>query len=68
VHAIVRVRTDSGITEDDLKQHCGELIAGYKRPRSYTFAPEALPRSAAGKVLKVELRKPYWENADRKIG
>ena len=49
------------------RRHCDELIAGYKRPRSYTFRQEPLPLSAAGKILKSELRKPFWEGRDRQI-
>jgi acyl-CoA synthetase (AMP-forming)/AMP-acid ligase II len=41
-------------------------IAGYKLPRSVAFAG-ALPISGAGKVLKRELRKPYWDTADRNV-
>ena len=41
-------------------------LAGYKTPRSMELV-EALPLSAAGKVLKRELRRPYWENQDRAV-
>ena len=61
VHAIVRLRPGQDADEAELQRHCGELIANYKRPRSYTFRDEPLPLSAAGKVLKAELRKPYWD-------
>jgi long-chain acyl-CoA synthetase len=42
-------------------------IAGYKVPKSVEFRTEPLPLSGAMKVLKRELRKPYWEGADRNI-
>jgi acyl-CoA synthetase (AMP-forming)/AMP-acid ligase II len=42
------------------------LIAGYKVPRSVEFV-DSLPLSPAGKVLKRELRMPYWKGMDRKI-
>jgi long-chain acyl-CoA synthetase len=38
-------------------------LAGYKIPRRYEFI-DAFPRNAMGKVLKRELRRPYW---DKKI-
>jgi acyl-CoA synthetase (AMP-forming)/AMP-acid ligase II len=41
-------------------------MAGYKTPRSMDIV-EALPLSAAGKVLKRELRKPYWEGQERAV-
>ena len=45
---------------------CRERIAGYKTPRSMEFV-DALPLSAAGKVLKRELRKPYWAGQERAV-
>jgi acyl-CoA synthetase (AMP-forming)/AMP-acid ligase II len=44
-----------------------ERIAGYKAPKSVDFV-EALPRNPSGKVLRRELRKPYWEGRDRAVG
>jgi long-chain acyl-CoA synthetase len=41
-------------------------IAGYKVPRSVDFA-ETLPRNASGKILKRELRKPYWQSRERQV-
>ena len=68
VHAIVRLRDGQTPDEAELTRHCGELIASYKRPRSYTFSKEPLPLSAAGKVLKNELRKPFWADKERRVG
>ena len=41
-------------------------IAGYKCPKSIDFAQE-LPRNPSGKILRRELRAPYWEGKDRNI-
>ncbi len=41
-------------------------IAGYKMPKSIDFV-DALPRNATGKVLKRELRKPFWEGRERQV-
>lgn len=61
VHAVVVLR--AGVAEDAaladaLKAWCRTRLAGYKCPRSLAFAP-ALPLSAAGKVLKTQLRSAY---------
>lgn len=42
-------------------------IAGFKCPKSVDFIP-VLPRNPSGKVLRRELRQPYWEGRDRAIG
>ncbi len=59
VHAVVVPRDD--VTEADLLRHCRELIAGYKLPKGIELRSEPLPKSGAGKVLKRELRAPFWE-------
>ncbi len=43
-----------------------ERLAHYKCPTSIDFV-EVLPRNPSGKVLKRELREPYWEGQDRKV-
>lgn len=68
VHAIVVLKEGAEATADALMAHCKELIAGYKCPRSMSFREEALPLSGAGKILKTELRRPYWEGQDRNVG
>ena len=67
VHALVILKPDAEVTEQELKDHCHTLIAGYKCPRSIEFRTEAFPLSGANKVLKTELRKPYWEGQERQI-
>jgi len=67
VHAVLRFRPGTAATEDELTEHCNQLIAGYKRPRSFEFRQEPLPLSGAGKILKMELRKSYWGTAARAV-
>lgn len=67
VHAIVILKEGAQASEDDLKAHCHEVIANYKCPRSIEFRTEPFPLSGANKVLKTELRKPFWEGRDRQI-
>ena len=42
-------------------------IAGFKCPRSIAFVTEPLPLSGAGKILKTDLRKPYWEGREKAV-
>jgi acyl-CoA synthetase (AMP-forming)/AMP-acid ligase II len=57
VTAIV-VAGASAPTADDLERHCRDSLASFKVPRRYEFV-DTLPRNAAGKILKRELREKY---------
>ncbi|GLZ44693.1 acyl-CoA synthetase [Actinomycetospora sp. NBRC 106375] len=68
VKAVVVAREGAEIDTDALLEWAKERIAGFKRPRSVDVV-DALPRNPSGKILKKDLRKPYWENAEgRHIG
>ncbi len=56
VHAVIVLRADERLTLEQVVAHCRKAIAGYKCPRSVEFRSE-LPLSAAGKVLKSQLRQ-----------
>ena len=58
VYAVVVARQP--VTADELVGHCRQRIAGFKVPRHIELLPEPLPKSAAGKILKRELREPHW--------
>jgi acyl-CoA synthetase (AMP-forming)/AMP-acid ligase II len=67
VHALVILHPGVKVTIEALQKHCHTLIAGYKCPHSIEFRTEPFPLSGANKVLKTELRKPYWEGQERQI-
>ena len=67
VHAIVVLKPDAAVSEAELVAHSRDSIAGYKVPKSVEFRAEPLPLSGAMKVLKKDLRAPYWEGHDRKV-
>jgi acyl-CoA synthetase (AMP-forming)/AMP-acid ligase II len=58
VAAFVVRRPGQQVDADELKRHCGELIAGYKKPRIVEFV-DALPRNHTSKVTKNILRDAY---------
>ncbi len=60
VHAVVVLHEGGALDLQELREHCRATIAPYKCPRSMEVRT-AMPLSAAGKVLKRELRAPYWE-------
>ncbi|MFK8050680.1 MAG: long-chain fatty acid--CoA ligase [Halioglobus sp.] len=67
VRAIVILQPGQTATQEELIEHCRSQIAGYKLPKSVSFREQPMPLSGAGKVLKTELRKPYWEGRDRQV-
>jgi long-chain acyl-CoA synthetase len=67
VHAIVVLKDGASVTESELIDHARDAIAGYKLPKSVEFRTEALPLSGAMKVLKKDLRAPYWESQGRAV-
>jgi O-succinylbenzoic acid--CoA ligase len=54
VVAWVVVANGASVAETDLVQHCRARLAGFKVPREFRFV-DALPRNAAGKLLRREL-------------
>jgi len=67
VHAVIYLKPGQSATEMDIIEHTRNSIARYKVPKSVTFRDEPLPLSGAMKVLKRELRAPFWEGHDRNI-
>jgi long-chain acyl-CoA synthetase len=65
VHAVVVPRAE--VTSDELIFHCRTFIADYKVPKRVELRTEPLPKSGAGKVLKRELRAPYWEDQEARV-
>ncbi|MBI5088669.1 MAG: AMP-binding protein, partial [Actinobacteria bacterium] len=66
VHAVVVLREGASMTEDDVMSFARQHLAGYKVPRSVTWSPE-LPKTGSGKILKRELRAPFWAGRDSKV-
>jgi acyl-CoA synthetase (AMP-forming)/AMP-acid ligase II len=66
VKAIVVKKSGLETTAEEIIAYARERIAHYKAPKSVDFI-EALPRNPSGKILKRELRKPYWEGRARQI-
>ncbi|MOA30760.1 Long-chain-fatty-acid--CoA ligase [compost metagenome] len=66
VHAVVTLKPGAATSEDELRAHCRELIAGYKCPKSVEFRP-SMPLSGVGKILKRDLREPYWAGKARSV-
>ena len=66
VKAVVELIPGGLATAEELIALCKEKLGSVKAPKSVDFIP-ALPRSVAGKVLKKDIRAPYWEKSSRAI-
>jgi acyl-CoA synthetase (AMP-forming)/AMP-acid ligase II len=66
VKAIVVDGAGAAASDADLIAYCRERLAHYKCPTSINRV-EALPRNPSGKILKTELREPYWVGRTRRI-
>ena len=67
VKAIVVAEKDTNPDPQEIIAWAKTQIAGYKVPKSVDFI-DALPRNPSGKILRRELRAPYWEGRDRMVG
>jgi long-chain acyl-CoA synthetase len=66
VKAVVECVDGHSVSEPDLLAFVAKELAAYKRPRSVEFVEE-IPRNAAGKPLKAQLRAPYWAGTGKVI-
>ena len=64
--AIVVRKPDVAVTEDDIIAFGRTQLAGFKTPKQVAWA-DALPRNPSGKILKKDLRAPYWEGRTRQV-
>jgi fatty-acyl-CoA synthase len=67
VKAVVVLKPGAVLDPAALIAHCRERIAGYKAPKSVDRI-DVLPRNPSGKVLRRELRAPYWAGRERNVG
>jgi long-chain acyl-CoA synthetase len=66
VVAVVECVRGCSATQKQLLDFVEDRLAPYKRPRVIDVVGE-IPRNPAGKVLKAELRAPYWRGCERAI-
>ena len=68
VHAVVVPRPEAAsLTAEELIAFCRQRLGGYKVPKRIELRSDALPKSGPGKILKRELRAPFWEGRERQI-
>jgi fatty-acyl-CoA synthase/long-chain acyl-CoA synthetase len=66
VHAIVVCREGATMSDEQVRDFARQHLASYKVPRTVTFMDE-LPKTGSGKILKRELRAPFWAGRTSKV-
>jgi len=66
VKALVVLKPGASASAGEIIDHTRTRLAGYKLPKSVDFI-EAIPRNATGKILRRDLRAPYWAGAVRQV-
>ena len=67
VHVVIVPKPGATVDAEELIAFCHARIAGYKCPRSVEVRNAPMPMSGAGKILKRELRRPFWEGLERRV-
>jgi fatty-acyl-CoA synthase len=63
---IVR-QPSSELNEHGLREFLAPRLAKFKMPRQYRFVEGPLPKGGTGKILKRELREPFWQGKERRV-
>jgi long-chain acyl-CoA synthetase len=66
VKAFCELKPGHTLTSEALQSFLTDHLASYKRPKTIDFVAE-LPRNTMGKLLKRELREPYWKDRERRV-
>ena len=66
VKAVVVLKPEQTATAQEIIDTAGEHLARYQKPKSVDFV-DSLPKAPTGKILKRELKDPYWADSRRKV-
>ncbi|BAN49264.1 AMP-binding protein [Metapseudomonas resinovorans] len=66
IRAVVVLKPGQSLSAEEIIEHCGRSLAGFKKPRAVDFVQE-LPKNPNGKVVRRLIREAYWQNSERRI-
>jgi fatty-acyl-CoA synthase len=64
--ALIVLKPGQRATAEEIVGHCRRHLAGFKLPSSVEFR-ESLPKTGTGKIMKHELREPYWRGYEKRV-
>ena len=67
VQAVVVLKPERSVTEEELIKFCKEKLTGYKCPKGIEFWDE-LPKSPIQKILRKDVKRKFWEGHERFVG
>lgn len=65
--AVCVVREGSSVAEQEIVELCVDRLGSYKKPATVVVRVEPLPKSAVGKILRRELREPFWAGREERV-
>jgi fatty-acyl-CoA synthase len=65
--AFVVTKDGVSITPEELQAFLSTRLAKFKTPRAFYFRAEALPKTGTGKILKRQLREPFWTGLAERV-
>ncbi len=65
--AVCTVDGSTPVTEDELIELVATRLGSYKKPGKVVITTEPLPKSVVGKILRKNLREPFWEGRARRV-
>jgi len=66
VKAVVVLKKDHQVGTDELIEHCGQHLSGFKKPRSIDFV-DSLPKNPNGKIARRIIRERFWNSEKRRV-
>lgn len=65
--AFVVAKPGAAVTGEDLSAFAAKRLAKFEIPKRYEFRTDPLPKGGTGKILKRELREPFWQGKERRV-
>jgi acyl-CoA synthetase (AMP-forming)/AMP-acid ligase II len=65
--AVTTVDGTTPVTAEELIKMCADRLGSYKKPGTVVITTEPLPKSPVGKILRKDLREPYWLGHERRV-
>ncbi len=66
--AVCQVAEGAAVAAEEIIRLCADRLGSYKKPAAVEFQTGPLPKSPIGKIMRKDLRAPYWKGRKRRVG